>query len=88
MRNLVSILCSVGLTVVLLTACGEDKKEVFDGSLTITGSLQNIPEGQVVLSKYETEQIAVLDTLEVDDNGSFSYELNSEQPNFYDLDLF
>jgi peroxiredoxin len=88
MRNLVNILCSVSLAVVLLTACGEDKNEVFDGILTISGSLQNIPEGQVVLSKYESEQIAIQDTLEVDENGSFSYKLISEQPNFYDLDLF
>jgi peroxiredoxin len=88
MRNLVRILYLAGLTVVLLTACGEDEKEVFDGNLTITGSLQNIPEGQVVLSKYEVDQIAVQDTVEVDDDGSFSYELNLENPNFYDLDLF
>lgn len=87
MNVLTKSVFSLGLTVMLLSACGEEKKEVFDGNVTISGELKQIPEGEVVLSVYETDKITVLDTLEVK-GGSFSYDLEIDKPNFYDLDLY
>ncbi|WP_339904200.1 DUF4369 domain-containing protein, partial [uncultured Cyclobacterium sp.] len=87
MNVLTKSMFSLGLTAMLLSACGEDKKEVFDGNVTISGELKQIPEGEVVLSVYETDKITVIDTLQVK-GGSFSYNLEIDKPNFYDLDLY
>ncbi|EPR67402.1 thioredoxin family protein [Cyclobacterium qasimii M12-11B] len=76
------------LSTMLLYACGEGKQEVFDGKVTISGKLKNIPEGDVILSQYDVDKISVLDTLEIGKGGTFSHELTVDNPNFYDLDLF
>jgi peroxiredoxin len=88
MRFLTKSIFSVGLAGILLAACGEEKKEVFDGKVTISGKLENVPEGDVILSKYDVDKISVLDTIVIGKGGSFDYEINVDQPNFYDLDLF
>ncbi|GAB2993613.1 TlpA disulfide reductase family protein [Cyclobacterium sediminis] len=87
MNVLTKSMFSLGLIAMLLSACGEEKKEVFDGNVTISGELKQIPEGEVVLSVYDTDKITVLDTIEVQ-GGSFSYDLEIDKPNFYDLDLY
>ena len=79
---------SLGITAVLLSSCGEEKKEEFDGNISISGELNHIPEGEVILSVYETDKVTVLDTLQVGNDGSFNYELAIDSPNFYDLDLY
>jgi len=88
MRFLIRSVFSIVFSVMLLYACGEGKNEAFDGKVTISGKLKNMPEGDVVLSKYDADKINVLDTLEIGKGGSFSYELDVDSPNFYDLDLF
>ena len=60
MRFLTKSIFSVGLASILLAACGEEKKEVFDGKVTISGKLENVPEGDVILSKYDVDKISVL----------------------------
>ncbi|MEX0882707.1 MAG: TlpA disulfide reductase family protein [Cyclobacteriaceae bacterium] len=64
-----------------------EKKSDFDGKILIEGNLENHPEGQVVLSKYDNDQVNVLDTISVGDDGKFEYELSLDGPNFYELNL-
>lgn len=88
MKKWIYNIFSLGVAMGFLFSCGEEEKQVFDGQVTISGTIQNRPEGELVLSQYDNNSINVLDTLTVADNGEFSYELDLESPNFYELDLF
>ena len=77
----------LGLTGGLLVSCG-NKEQVFDGAVSLKGQLTNQPEGQVVLSRYDNDRIQAVDTLSVSKDGEFSYELELDTPNFYELDFF
>ena len=70
-----------------LFSCGETDSAA--GKVVITGNLQNAPEGVVVLSQYTDSRPKVLDTLEINSNGDFTYEFDSVgTPTFYELNLF
>ena len=57
--------------------------------VVITGNLQNVPQGVVVLSQYTDSRPKVLDTLEIKSNGDFSFEFDSiSAPTFYELNLY
>ena len=70
-----------------LFSCGETDSAA--GKVVITGNLQNVPEGVVVLSQYTDSRPKVLDTLEINSNGDFTYEFDSVgTPTFYELNLY
>ncbi|MEY3565687.1 MAG: hypothetical protein RJA23_1857 [Bacteroidota bacterium] len=70
-----------------LFSCG--KADSVGGKVVITGNLQNVPQGVVVLSQYTDSRPKVLDTLEIKSNGDFSYEFDSiSAPTFYELNLY
>ena len=70
-----------------LFSCGETDSAA--GKVVITGNLQNAPEGVVVLSQYTDSRPKVLDTLEINSNGDFTYEFDSVgTPTFYELNLY
>lgn len=57
--------------------------------VVITGNLQNVPQGVVVLSQFTDSRPKVLDTLEIKSNGDFSFEFDSiSAPTFYELNLY
>uniref|UniRef100_UPI00404790AB redoxin domain-containing protein n=1 Tax=Algoriphagus sp. TaxID=1872435 RepID=UPI00404790AB len=73
-------------TLALFSCGGPDST---NGSVRITGNLQNVPQGIVVLSQYTDSRPKVLDTLTIQPNGDFSYELDSiSTPTFYELNLY
>jgi len=78
----------IGLVVLLFMSCGEEKGQEFDGKITVSGELESVPDGQLIISEYNDDRISALDTLVIDSDGEFSYELTLESPNFYELDLF
>ncbi|MCZ8134468.1 MAG: redoxin domain-containing protein, partial [Algoriphagus sp.] len=59
-----------------------------EGRVLITGKIENAPEGLVVLTQYTDSRPNVLDTLEVDSNGEFKYDLEVNTPTFYELNLY
>lgn len=59
-----------------------------DGKLQVSGKIDNAPEGILVLSQFTDSQPKVLDTLELNSDGEFTYELTVETPTFYELNLF
>lgn len=83
--NELRMFLTVGLFAFLMS-CGTSTEE-FDGKVKVSGVLKNQPEGAVVLSEYQDDRSEVLDTLEVNKNGKFEYELSLDGPGFYELNL-
>ena len=75
------------LAVMAFFSCGGNDA-ASEGKVQITGKIENAPEGLVVLTQYTDSRPQVLDTLEVDSQGTFSYDLEVITPTFYELNLF
>ena len=76
----------VSATIALFSCGGTDAT---GEKVVITGNLQNVPQGVVVLSQYTDSRPKVLDTLEIKSNGDFSFEFDSiSAPTFYELNLY
>lgn len=75
------------LLVLSVFACKQEKKREFDGSVKISGTVKNAPEGQVVLSGYEEDRSEEIAQLPVSQDGKFEYELTLDGPSFYELNL-
>lgn len=84
--NRVKNAVGIGLVFMISVACAQQEKN-FDGNVTISGDLDNHPEGYVVLSQYKDNSTEVLDTLVLGPNGKFDYTLEVQSPAFYDLNL-
>ncbi|WP_338222443.1 TlpA disulfide reductase family protein [Algoriphagus confluentis] len=70
-----------------LFSCGGSETAT-DGKVQINGKIGNAPEGIVILSQFTDSRPKVLDTLEVNGLGEFSYELEVTTPTFYELNLY
>lgn len=68
-------------------SCGE-KVDKTDGKVTISGKIENSPAGVVVLSQFTDARPKVLDTLTLDGQGKFSYDVELTAPTFYELNLY
>lgn len=75
------------LIFIAFFSCG-GKNADNDGQVTITGKLETPPSGAVVLSQFTDSRPKVLDTLEVDGRGNFSYDVAVTAPTFYELNLY
>jgi peroxiredoxin len=73
--------------VITLISCSSKESE-FTGQVTISGKLTNYPVGHVILSAYNNEGTSTLDTIALNKNGRFEYDLILDGPNFYELNLF
>jgi peroxiredoxin len=83
-KSMLGILVSA--TLALFSCGGTDS---VGEKVVITGNLQNVPQGVVVLSQYTDSRPKVLDTLEIKSNGDFSFEFDSiSAPTFYELNLY
>ncbi len=70
----------------LIWACGSVKS---DNLVTITGKVdQAIPQGEVILEKYEIGQITPVLTVFSDHNGNFEIQTELEGPGFYRLNIY
>ncbi|WPR76840.1 TlpA disulfide reductase family protein [Algoriphagus sp. NG3] len=74
------------LTIVSLFSCGEKKSN--DGKVEISGTIENAPDGVILLSQFTDNRPKVLDTLVLDNKGGFKYELEVDSPTFYELNLY
>lgn len=77
----------LSLAVMAFFSCGGNDAAT-EGKVQITGKIENAPEGLVVLTQYTDSRPKVLDTLEVDSEGAFSYDLEVTTPTFYELNLY
>ncbi|WP_425639204.1 redoxin domain-containing protein [Algoriphagus yeomjeoni] len=67
-------------------SCEEKQKN--EGMVEISGTIENARVGAVILSQFTDSRPKVLDTLEVDNNGKFSYEVEVNTPTFYELNMY
>lgn len=73
------------IAIVLLSACGGAN----DGVVTITGKIENaIPQGEVILERFEVGQIKPIQTVYSDHEGNFEIEIALEEPGFYRLNVY
>lgn len=75
------------LAAVAFFSCG-GKESATEGMVQVSGKIENAPEGIIVLSQFTDSRPKVLDTLEVNGSGEFSYDLAVETPTFYELNLY
>jgi peroxiredoxin len=76
----------LNLALALVFSCGGN--EAKDGKVQITGKIGNAPDGYVVLSQFTDSRPKILDTLQVNGKGEFSYEVEVNTPTFYELNLY
>lgn len=70
---------------IVVTACGSNS----DGVVKIAGKISNvIPQGEVILEKYEVGEITPVETVYSDHNGNFEMEVTIDGPGFYRLNLY
>lgn len=74
------------LIILGFSACGE--KQTNDGSVTISGTIENAPAGDIILSQFTDSRPKVLDTLTLDKKGDFEYQVAVDAPTFYELNLY
>lgn len=75
------------LALMAFFSCGGSESST-DGKVQVTGKIENAPEGVVVLSQFTDSRPKVLDTLDLNSNGEFSYEVAIETPTFYELNIY
>ncbi len=74
-------LLSIILFTVIFSGCNEEP------GVPVTGSVKNKMDGELVtLIRYEDK--AVVDTVEVRDDGSFEFRIIQERPTFYQLNFY
>lgn len=72
----------------LLSFFSCEEKQSNDGKVEISGTIENAPAGAIILSQFTDSRPIVLDTLQLDGKGKFSYEVAVDTPTFYELNLY
>lgn len=73
------------ILVILVSACGGSK----NGMVKITGKIENaIPQGEVILEKFETGQVRPVQTVYSDHKGNFEMEVDLDGPGFYRINIY
>lgn len=76
------------ILLALLSFFSCEEKQANDGKVQISGTIENAPAGAVILSQFTESRPKVLDTLQLDNKGEFSYEVEVDSPTFYELNLY
>lgn len=74
------------LTLLSFFSCKE--KQSADGTVEISGTIMNAPAGAIILSQFTDSRPIVLDTLELNKEGEFTYAVSVDSPTFYELNLY
>lgn len=73
------------LLVVMLASCGASQ----NGNIKITGKVEEaIPQGEIILEKYQSGEITPVKTVYSDHEGNFELELTVEGAGFYRLNIY
>jgi hypothetical protein len=75
------------IAAITFTSCSDNANNQVKTDTKITGELENYKGGHVVFERLETQQVVLEDTLQVDENGSFSYYVDCNAPSFYRIRL-
>ena len=84
MKTLVKSISTVLLAGIVLSGCS-DKKE----GVPVEGVVENVMEdGYVTLARYNNQTADVIDTIEVNQEGEFEFNITQDQPSFYRLNFY
>lgn len=75
------------IAAITFTSCSDNANNQVKTDTKITGELENYKGGHVVFERLETQQVVLEDTLQVDEDGSFSYYVDCNAPSFYRIRL-
>ncbi|GAB5524610.1 MAG: hypothetical protein Roseis2KO_24820 [Roseivirga sp.] len=77
----------LSLVIILaLSACAATKE---DGLVKITGKIKNpIPQGEVMLERFEVGQAVPVTTVNSDHEGNFEIEVEVSEPGFYRINVY
>lgn len=78
MKNIIQIV----LSVFLITACTSDKKQ---GSALISGNMPKMLDKWLYLEELEVSRINLMDSVKIDHEGNFKFDLLVSEPGFYVL---
>jgi thiol-disulfide isomerase/thioredoxin len=71
--------------IALMSACAGQK----EGLVTITGKINNpIPQGEVLLERFEVGQAVPVTTVNSDHEGNFEIEVAVDEPGFYRINVY
>ena len=74
------------LVTVVFGACSATKN---DGMISVTGKIKNpIPQGEIILEKFEVGQMVTVNTVNADDNGDFEIKAEVNEPGFYRINVY
>lgn len=81
MKKILGLLLVIGC----ISACGSAN----DGLVKITGKIENaIPQGEVILERYDAGQITPVETVYSDHEGNFEIEMSIDGPGFYRINVY
>ena len=79
---------NIAIVLVLLinSACSASKN---DGIVRVSGVIKNpIPQGEIILEKFEVGQVIPVKTVNADTDGNFEIETEVTEPGFYRLNVY
>ncbi len=63
-------------------------KEKGDDQITISGKVENIGVGNILLERFQADELKVVDTLALNEDGSFMTMYKPDEPGYYRLNFF
>lgn len=72
--------------VLVLGACSATKN---DGIVSVSGKIKNpIPQGEIILEKFEVGEMVTVNTVNADENGDFQIKAEVSEPGFYRINVY
>jgi peroxiredoxin len=79
---------SIVIVLYSLLSCTSSNNKNSDNDITISGRIENIGVGEVVLEHYTGQYLDVVDTLTVNEDGSYFSQYKPYEPGYYRLNFY
>jgi thiol-disulfide isomerase/thioredoxin len=79
---------SAALILFALVSCSSSKSKNSDDSITISGKIENVGVGEVILEYFNGKFLDAVDTLTVNDDGTFFSKYYPDEPGYYRLNFY
>ncbi|WP_339609369.1 TlpA disulfide reductase family protein [uncultured Roseivirga sp.] len=77
---------AIVLVLLIISACSASKN---DGTVKVSGVIKNpIPQGEIILEKFEVGQVVPVKTVNADTDGNFEIETEVTEPGFYRINVY
>uniref|UniRef100_UPI0040477D83 TlpA family protein disulfide reductase n=2 Tax=Roseivirga sp. TaxID=1964215 RepID=UPI0040477D83 len=76
----------LAIVVLAFSSCSATKS---DGIVNVSGKIKNpIPQGEIILEKFEVGEMITVSTVNADENGDFQIEAEVNEPAFYRINVY